>query len=448
MRGLDAPSEQTQEDWRNLADYVDSSDYVDFNESSGQANSDICACHGELCSFLVAVQPQKGLTMTRKVTVRRAGRWGISAICLLAVAAAGTSRAAAQGLGRSPGFGFVPRHVEVFGETPRVPREEPLPFSDDAGSVLSRPHSSEPFIEEPSYGEDFEMSDEGWYAGDDPSYSLSEMLGMGDDVSLEVPWTNLQLFAGTQAFTGPTNLGSTGSFGFHEGFNLGAPIGWGPLCEIGWQLGVRAAQSNLSGSEFTLDDRNQIFVTAGFFHRVDRGLQWGIAADWLNEAWYYDADMTQIRGELSWRAACNHEAGFAAVGGTKTKSATGPIPGTDSVMIHNWQPTDWYGFFYRRRFGDCENSSARLLAGWTGESDALLAGDFQLAMSAQLTLAVNATVLVPQQAPGTGFAAGHYQESWNLGISLVWTPWCHGTTGYYAPLLNVADNGSFLVDRR
>ena len=38
---------------------------------------------------------------------------------------------------------------------------------------------------------------------------------------------NLQdasIFAGVNAFRGPSNLGSTGSFGFHEGFNIGIPL--------------------------------------------------------------------------------------------------------------------------------------------------------------------------------------------------------------------------------
>jgi hypothetical protein len=51
--------------------------------------------------------------------------------------------------------------------------------------------------------------------------------------------------------------------------------------------------------------------------------------------------------------------------------------------------------------------------------------------------------------PGGGaIDLGAFQESWNVGINLVWYPHRH-TFGecrsYYRPLFNVADNGSFLT---
>ena len=41
-------------------------------------------------------------------------------------------------------------------------------------------------------------------------------------------------------------------------------------------------------------------------------------------------------------------------------------------------------------------------------------------------------------------------ESWNVAITLVWYPGCGTAIGndYFRPLLNVADNGNFMVDRR
>ena len=39
------------------------------------------------------------------------------------------------------------------------------------------------------------------------------------------------------------------------------------------------------------------------------------------------------------------------------------------------------------------------------------------------------------------------RESWNLGLTMVWTPCArnNGCPNYSRPLLNVADNGSFLT---
>ena len=52
---------------------------------------------------------------------------------------------------------------------------------------------------------------------------------------------------------------------------------------------------------------------------------------------------------------------------------------------------------------------------------------------------------------GRGFDAGHTQESWNIGINLVWSVdhlIGHGVNPYYRPLFGVADNGTFMFDRR
>ena len=130
------------------------------------------------------------------------------------------------------------------------------------------------------------------------------------------PAGNLELFAGVQGFTGPANQSAGGgSFGFNEGLNWGMPI---PLfgC-LGGQIGFRATQSNLSGSDASDDTRRQAFVTAGLFRRVDVGLQGGVVVDWLSDGWYRDVDLVNLRMELSWMIDGTHELGFWGTGGTK-----------------------------------------------------------------------------------------------------------------------------------
>jgi hypothetical protein len=55
------------------------------------------------------------------------------------------------------------------------------------------------------------------------------------------------------------------------------------------------------------------------------------------------------------------------------------------------------------------------------------------------------TYLIPVEGKSTG---GNIEESWNVGLSLVWYPGCRTarTADYHRPLFNVADNGTFLVD--
>lgn len=256
-----------------------------------------------------------------------------------------------------------------------------------------------------------------------------------------LPVGNLELFAGVQGFTGPANAAASGgSFGFNEGLNWGVPI---PLFSCtGAQIGFRATQSNLSGSATSDDTRRQAFVTAGLFRRVDVGLQGGVVVDWLSDGWYRDVDLVNLRGELSWVINSTHEVGFWGAFGTK-----------DSTDVANqqlvaWESSDLYAFFYRYKFGDCQDGDARLFAGWSGESDGLIGADLRLPLGATWALETNFAYLIPNEGTGTSFAADHFQESWNIGINLVWYPgrrW-GGSDPYYRPLFRVADNGLFMMD--
>jgi hypothetical protein len=269
----------------------------------------------------------------------------------------------------------------------------------------------------------------------------------------EAAFRNWQFLGGVHGFTGPANRGEQGSFGIYEAINHGAMLPLGIPTEVGWQVGARLTQSNLSGTTFSLESRHQIFLTTGLFHRVDRGLQWGLVVDWLHEDWYFEADLMQLRGEISWRAECDHEVGLAFASGTGTATAASefrPIPGNQGGIVdESWQTTDWYVGFYRLRFGDCEANTLRAFAGFTSQSDGLLGAESVMQINERWAVQSGFTFLVPAEAPGMGLDAGHAQESWNVSVGLIWTPGCStAERGYYAPLMNVADNGTFLVDRK
>ena len=48
------------------------------------------------------------------------------------------------------------------------------------------------------------------------------------------------------------------------------------------------------------------------------------------------------------------------------------------------------------------------------------------------------------------YESGELNEAWNLAVSIVWRPHHdgHHNGDYFRPLLNVADNGSFIVNRK
>lgn len=264
-----------------------------------------------------------------------------------------------------------------------------------------------------------------------------------------ISWDDLTVYGGVQAFTGPRNRGQTGSFGFNEGLNWGQAVPCTQCLSV--QLGARFTQSNLSAAEFTNENRNQVFITGGFFRRVDWGLQGGVVFDYMHDDWYSEINLTQLRGEVSWVFPCSHELGFWMTSSLDEETASGRIfttPAVNAIVTETWQATDLYAFFYKHHFQEWEGATGRVYAGFSGSADGLIGTDFQVPLTCDLALQAGFAYLVPDNAEGPA-GSGNEQESWNLAISLVWYPGCGTSFGksYSAPLFNVADNGNFMVDR-
>lgn len=256
----------------------------------------------------------------------------------------------------------------------------------------------------------------------------------------------LEFFGGVQGFTGPANRGGSGSFGFHEGFNWGMPV-----CGlVAWQWGVTATQSTFDGNYLTSDDRNQLFLTGGFFRRVDWGLQWGLVVDYLHDEWDYEADLMQLRGELSWLFGCRHEIGFWFTAGVhqanniQLRQAEFDEGGIEfDTQRVTFEANDLFAFFYRRQLA-C-GGEGRLFTGFTSNSQCLLGADILLPITPCWSLRSGFLYVVPDNSGASGIP-GFVEETWNVGISLVWTPCARPALGpkhYCRPLLTVADNGAF-----
>jgi len=251
---------------------------------------------------------------------------------------------------------------------------------------------------------------------------------------------HLSLFAGVQGFKGPVDLGQNGNFGFHEGINFAAPLG-GPG-QVGYNIGFRAVHSGLAGSAMNVDDgRDQVFLTAGLFRRAAcGGFQWAAAFDLMSDRNYYGrADLRQVRIEAAFVRPGHREIGFWGAFGT----------GDDVVSYaqntYTLEPTDLYTFFYRKYF--CSGGQGRLWAGFTGNGDGLLGGDLHMPLGGSWAAESNFAYLSPKQGRG---AEGVAEESWGMMLQLVWYP---GRSARcvkddpFDPVLNVADNSVFMVDR-
>ena len=394
-----------------------------------------------------------------RTVLRRFSLFGLLGLLVIPIAAVAAGPAVSHGHSRAgvaavPGvfksMGFVPKHRRGVRVATPVSHKEIV----EGGTYYEDPETGQltlgtgPMMDAPMMdAAGVEVADVGAMGFDggcvDGSCGGCDSCAMGP-CCVTLPRGNLQLFAGVQGYTGPANRpDGRGSFGFSEGLNWGMPIpGFGCL---GGQVGFRATQSNLSGSEFTDDNRNQGFLTAGLFRRVDAGLQGGLVIDYMSESWYRDVDLTNVRGELSWVIDGVHDLGFWFTSASKDSTEFS----FDNELEETWEPTDLFAFFYRYQFGDCRDGEARLFAGWSGTGDGYIGFDTLFPLSGAISLEANVAYLIPEEGKGQGFNAAHTQESWNIGLGVVWYPGRRfiGRDHYYRPLFRVADNGNFMVDR-
>lgn len=271
---------------------------------------------------------------------------------------------------------------------------------------------------------------------------------------LSVNWRRFEFFAGVNSFTGPANhasdsvrRGGIGSFGFYEGVNEGRSLDHLLGLDLAAQLGMRATQSSLSGAEFTDDARKQIFVTGGFFRRVDFGLQYGLVVDYLYDDWWYRNNLVQLRGELSWNDACGHEFGYQFMAGTKDSTSRTRLPGANGAIVNSsvtFEPTDQHRLFLRGSTGG--GGSYLAFAGGTNRGDGLLGVSLLSAFRGRFAIHGGATYLLPTESNND---RGYANESWNLSLGVVFRPGGKDGCGRYCrPLFDVADNGTFLIDRQ
>lgn len=283
-------------------------------------------------------------------------------------------------------------------------------------------------------------------------YDASPLFGPGFVLPDNLP--DLYLFAGVHGFKGAADLGRNGNFGFHEGVNLSGPLGdpWG----FGFQAGVQAVHSNFKGNqtltaedgspEFDDSTRNQVFFTGGFFHRkLGGGLQGGTVFDYFYDSYFRSSSLGQIRTEWSLVGPSLGEIGFWGAFGVTKDLVSGRL--NAQTPLEWWlAPKDMYSAFIRRYFSG--GGQGRIWAGMTGGADILFGAELSVPLGTSWALENNFTFLLPRDSASSG---GQSDESWAVGIQLVWYP---GRSAYgvrqspFYPLFNVADNSVFLVDRR
>ena len=227
---------------------------------------------------------------------------------------------------------------------------------------------------------------------------------------------NIELFAGTQAFSGPLNMGETASFGFHYGLNWGVPVPCMPSQPFGLQLGYRGVSSNYSGASFT---RGLARTVVHYGRRVSAR---GLGSAGRRGGGYSERQVVLRRPEPDADRGAN-SAGFSR-NATKWARSSQPARKTNEIastlwvddqqttVIEEYEPTDLMAFFYRRRFDAVGGGYARVFGGFTGDSGGLLGADFNLPLTESWALKTNFTYLIPKDGNNR---VAYLDEAWNVG---------------------------------
>lgn len=259
--------------------------------------------------------------------------------------------------------------------------------------------------------------------------------------------------AGVTAFTNDTNLGLHGNYGTNEYLNWAMPF-WNAF-GVGWQLGWRGTQTNFqpetitaNGTTFVKNARDQNFVTTGFFTRAfeGRGLQGGAVYDYLSDSWLDNADIAQVRGEISYVWGY-HEIGFWGAANITDQIGflrpRGRVQGVASTV-------DLYTGFYRLQFGDA--NELKVWGGGTGDGEGIVGTLLRAPLARSFAMEGTFTYLIPGQTRSiditdTGVTTNFSPAAWNIGLNLVYYPAGRSRRGLaspYRPLFEVADNGSMI----
>lgn len=261
-----------------------------------------------------------------------------------------------------------------------------------------------------------------------------------------------EYFGGAQAFQTssfliPGTNDSVGdcSFGFYTGLNVGLPLRQLTCGLVSGQIGVRTVQSDYSGDIFSSSNRDQLFLTTGFYRRVDYGLQFGVVMDYLRENWFTDTEVVQMRGDLAWVYPTGSAFGFRFTKNVQDFVSDGVIDGTsfDDLRTGTYNLSR---FYYRN---GCVNGGwADFYLGWSDESHVVGGVEYDIPLTERWAINSGFTYLFPQDNPETTSFAGNSNDAWNMFVGMAWRPMGRNWyRNYDQPLLPVADNGSMVLRR-
>lgn len=271
----------------------------------------------------------------------------------------------------------------------------------------------------------------------------------------------LALLVGYDAFRGIPD-GSWENNGIHTGANFGTRLG--PISDwtgLGVQLGGTVGAYDWAGTDYRQQNQNraqvQAFITYGLFRRAHEGSPWsaGLVQDWmLNNTWSVfgeNPSFSQLRGQLAYAISASNE--FGVWGAYRLIEDSHQVPGFGMVR---WQPHNQLNVFWHHKWS--RYGADTWVSVGLPEDDRLgqrgSLGDYIANALAVCPLSdrvsVYSSVMYMHQSATEG-ALGSLDEAWNFTVGIALYPRANSRSATvaghrWAPLLPVANNGSFLVD--
>ena len=265
---------------------------------------------------------------------------------------------------------------------------------------------------------------------------------------------NFDVFLGLEGSKQPQDYGVNAHLGGRFSVNKGLPL-W-ESAGLGLQVGTSLNYTENAVQVFerfgASTHRTQSFTTVGLFQRLDSGLVWAGAWDFLYESYFDHFSLNQFRGQLGWRSDADELGLRASLSGDRDRGTIIGVPVTlkplsqgNAYWRHTWESqaetTLWVGL--------AESHGQRNLA-----FEALLGDPRQAASGARLLF--GAEIQVPLNDHWALFGQGNFITPADTGsvdayLGVCWYP-AGGAYGarqrQFAPVLPVANSPTFTVDLR
>ncbi len=181
------------------------------------------------------------------------------------------------------------------------------------------------------------------------------------------------------------------------------------------------------------------------FRRVDFGLQGGVVFDLLREDTYFQTQLTQLRGNLSFAFLNQSEIGFEFARHLDSQVEREWIRGATATTALESEivATDTNRFYWSTLLPAQPRIRTDVGLGFASGQRFLVDGSLTMPLSRIAGFRTHLTYLHPQGDPDA-----YLRESYALSLELVLVPFRSTNRRYDRSFFSVADNGSFLTERR